>query len=194
MSVDSARDFLGKVTLKQALRRTPHFRFRQKRKRRIRNNIITREEGVALIKKYDGEFPKKYFNEILEYLDMKEDEFYEIIDSFRPDHIWKKENNINGTGRTLEFLVNTNNDNKEFILSTSDKFFLNNKINHGYSIIYKENDYTKSQSYKLNTLTLDTNFNYVLSENTYHTLGFGYSLKDYNVTNTSTATTNIKNL
>ena len=59
----------------------------------IRNNIITREEGVALIKKYDGEFPKKYFNEILEYLDMKEDEFYEIIDSFRPDHIWKKENN-----------------------------------------------------------------------------------------------------
>ena len=45
MSVDSARrDFLGKVTLKQALRRTPHFRFRQKRKRRRRNNIIIMEK------------------------------------------------------------------------------------------------------------------------------------------------------
>ena len=69
-----------------------------------------------------------------------------------------KENNINGTGRTSEFLINTNDNNKEFILSTSDKFFNNNKVNHGYSINYKENDFSKSQSYKLNTLTLDTNF------------------------------------
>ncbi len=88
-------------------------------------------------------------------------------------------NNINGTGRTLEFLINTNNNNKEFVLSTSDKFFINNKVNHGYSINYKENDFSKSQSYKLNTLTLDTNFNYVFSDNTNHKFGIGYSLKDY---------------
>ncbi len=104
-----------------------------------------------------------------------------------------KENNINGTGRTLEFLINTNNDNKEFVLSTADKFFISNEINHAYSLIYKENDYSKSQSYKLNTLTLDTSFNYILSKNTYHKIGFGYSLKDYIVTDSSTATTNIKN-
>ena len=102
-----------------------------------------------------------------------------------------KENNINGTGRTLEFLINTNKDNKEFILSTSDKFFKNNKINHGYSLKYKENDFSKSQSYKLNTLILDTNFKYNLTDNTYHTLGFGYSLKDYKVTNTSTASNTV---
>ena len=29
----------------------------------VRNKIITREEAVALVKKYDGEFPKKYFKE-----------------------------------------------------------------------------------------------------------------------------------
>jgi N-acetyl sugar amidotransferase len=56
----------------------------------VRNNIITREEAIALVKKYDGEFPKKYFKEILEYLDIKEEDFYNIIDSFRPKHIWQK--------------------------------------------------------------------------------------------------------
>ena len=103
-----------------------------------------------------------------------------------------KENNINGTGRSLEFLVNTNQNNKEFILSTSDKFFINNKVNHGYSINYNENDFSKSQSYKLNTFTLDTSFNYKFSDYTYHTIGFGYSLKEYQVTDAS-ASDNIKN-
>lgn len=104
-----------------------------------------------------------------------------------------KESNINGTGRTLEFLVNTNKNNKEFVLSTSDKFFVNNKINHGYSLNYKENDFSKSQSYKLNTFTLDTSFNYKFSDYTYHSFSIGYSLKDYQVTNATAVSTNIKN-
>jgi outer membrane protein insertion porin family len=104
-----------------------------------------------------------------------------------------KENNINGTGRTLEFLVNTSKNDKEFVLSTSDKLYFNNSINHGYSVIYKENNYAKSQSYKLNTFTLNTNFNYKFSDYTYHTVGLGYSLKEYQVTNANSASTNIKN-
>jgi len=56
----------------------------------IRNNIITREEGVSLVKKYDGEFPKLYFKEILKYLDMTEIEFVETIDKFRSKNIWEK--------------------------------------------------------------------------------------------------------
>ena len=31
----------------------------------IRNRHITREEGVALVHKYDGEFPKKYFQDFV---------------------------------------------------------------------------------------------------------------------------------
>ena len=58
----------------------------------VRNNIITREEAVSLVKKYDGEFPKKYFREILEYLEINEQEFTDIIDSFRPEDLWKKNN------------------------------------------------------------------------------------------------------
>lgn len=34
----------------------------------IRSGHLTREEGVALVKRYDGEFPKKWFKEILEYM------------------------------------------------------------------------------------------------------------------------------
>ena len=58
----------------------------------IRNEEITREEGVALVKKYDGEFPKKYFKDCLDYMDITEKEFYETIEKFRPSHIWKKVN------------------------------------------------------------------------------------------------------
>jgi len=32
----------------------------------IRNKHLTREEGVALVQRFDGEFPDKYFNEIME--------------------------------------------------------------------------------------------------------------------------------
>ena len=59
----------------------------------IRDNKITREEGISLVKKYDGEFPKKYFRETLDYLQITEDEFWDVIDSWRSPHIWKKNNN-----------------------------------------------------------------------------------------------------
>lgn len=56
----------------------------------IRNNHISREEGIALVKKFDGEFPDRYFDEILDYLEIKKDIFFEITDKFRSPHLWKK--------------------------------------------------------------------------------------------------------
>ena len=47
----------------------------------IRNNHISREEAIALVKKYDGEFAKKYFNEFLEYINISEQKFWELIDN-----------------------------------------------------------------------------------------------------------------
>jgi N-acetyl sugar amidotransferase len=58
----------------------------------IRNKKITREEGIALVKKFDQEFPQKYFKEFLEYIGISEKEFWETIEKFRSPHIWKKEN------------------------------------------------------------------------------------------------------
>lgn len=56
----------------------------------IRNGKITREEGINLVKKYDGEFPKKYFKEFLDYIDIDENLFWKSIDSFRSPHLWEK--------------------------------------------------------------------------------------------------------
>lgn len=54
----------------------------------IRSGHLTRDEGVALVHRYDGEFPKKYFQEILEYLELTEAQWWETVDSFRPRHLW----------------------------------------------------------------------------------------------------------
>lgn len=56
----------------------------------VRNRHIDREEAVALVQRYDGEFPRKFFPEFLEYLDMQEDEFIAIADSYRSPHLWRK--------------------------------------------------------------------------------------------------------
>jgi N-acetyl sugar amidotransferase len=60
----------------------------------IRDGKITREEGVALVQKYDGEFPKKYFHEFLEYCSITEKEFNEVIDSWRSNHIWEQNDGV----------------------------------------------------------------------------------------------------
>ena len=56
----------------------------------IRNNHITRSEAKALVKRFDGEFPSRYFNEIMEYLDINPKYFIKRIDNFRSPHLWKK--------------------------------------------------------------------------------------------------------
>ena len=56
----------------------------------IRNNKITREEGVQLVRKFDQEFPNKYFKDFLEYISLSETEFHNILDQFRSPHLWEK--------------------------------------------------------------------------------------------------------
>ena len=42
--------------------------------------------------KYDGEFPKKYFQEFLDYTGISEERYWEVIDKSRSPHLWKKVN------------------------------------------------------------------------------------------------------
>jgi N-acetyl sugar amidotransferase len=56
----------------------------------IRDGKITREEGIALVKRYDGEFPQKYFSDFLDYCQITEEEVHAVIDSWRSDHLWEK--------------------------------------------------------------------------------------------------------
>lgn len=57
----------------------------------IRNHHIDREEGVALVRRFDQEFPRKYFPEFLDYLGMDEPEFFAVADSFRSPHLWRRD-------------------------------------------------------------------------------------------------------
>jgi len=58
----------------------------------IRTHHLTREDGVALVRRFDGEFPGKYAKEIFDYLGITEEHFWEVIDRFRSPHLWKREN------------------------------------------------------------------------------------------------------
>lgn len=60
----------------------------------IRCGHITREEGVGLVRQYDGEFPSKYFKEYLDYLDMTEEEWWKVVEKFR-----NKDLLVNDNGR-----------------------------------------------------------------------------------------------
>ena len=71
----------------------------------IRNKHITREEGMALVKRFDGEFPDGYFDEIMDYIGMKPERFMELCDEFRSPHLWVEEDGewklrhtVNGDG------------------------------------------------------------------------------------------------
>lgn len=59
----------------------------------IRNGKITRDEGVALVQKFDEEFPKTYFNDFLDYIDLSVEEFQSTIDEFRSPHLWDHRQN-----------------------------------------------------------------------------------------------------
>lgn len=56
----------------------------------IRDDKIERDEGIALIKRYDGEFPAKHYQTFLEYCDITDEEFWEVINSWRAEHLWSK--------------------------------------------------------------------------------------------------------
>ena len=76
---------------------TPH--------KKIRSGEIDREEGVALVHKFDGEFPERFSKEIFQYLSISEEQFggasqcfeqpimdreyfEDLTNQFRSPHLW----------------------------------------------------------------------------------------------------------
>ena len=75
----------------------------------IRSGDITHEEGVALVKRFDGEWPERFADEIFAYLSinpkefpvaskrfrepiMTRESFLELAETFRSPHLWKHVN------------------------------------------------------------------------------------------------------
>ena len=84
----------------------------------IRSDDITRDDGVALVRRFDGEYPERFAEEIFDYLSIKPDEFPDaskmfeqpvmdrayfegLCDQFRSPHIWKHENGAWALRRTV---------------------------------------------------------------------------------------------
>lgn len=54
----------------------------------VRNHHIDKEEAIALMRRYEGEYPARYEKEFLEYISMSREEFLEVCDRFRSPHLW----------------------------------------------------------------------------------------------------------
>ena len=79
--------------------------FEQSAAQEIRSGDITRDEGVALTKKFDLEFPARFSDELFEYLSLPKNDFpvasqmfeqplmdaeyfSRLTDHFRSPHLW----------------------------------------------------------------------------------------------------------
>jgi N-acetyl sugar amidotransferase len=56
----------------------------------IRNRHLTREEGVALVRKFDGEFPERDCTDVLDYIGLTRERFDQLCDEFRSPHLWER--------------------------------------------------------------------------------------------------------
>lgn len=59
----------------------------------IRNNRLTRSEGIELVKKYDGKYPYKAVNAFIEYSNMKKNEIDDVIDRYTNPVLFKTDEN-----------------------------------------------------------------------------------------------------
>ena len=65
----------------------------------IRSGDITREEGIALVKRFDGEWFEPFEKQIMDYLSvdgfpiMNKESFLNLADKFRSEHLWKRNDN-----------------------------------------------------------------------------------------------------
>jgi N-acetyl sugar amidotransferase len=68
----------------------------------IRNRHLTREEGVALVRRFDGEFPERYFGQVMDALGIDPEYFHKLCDQFRSPHLWEKRDGAWSLRRQVE--------------------------------------------------------------------------------------------
>ena len=61
----------------------------------IRNNRLTREEGLELVKQYEGKIPTKYLKDFLDDFELTHEEFLVICEKFTNKKLFKTDQNGN---------------------------------------------------------------------------------------------------
>jgi hypothetical protein len=59
----------------------------------INLGLMTRDEGVELVRKYDGKCHPRYVERFCSYLGISIDQFWEVAESYRDHDIWRKDAN-----------------------------------------------------------------------------------------------------
>ena len=87
----------------------------------IRSGLISRDEGIEIVRKYDHVKPTVDLNRWLTYVGMKEDEFDSICDEFRDPRVWSidgdewvKSNVWGGTSKYGEVKIKSTSDKDKY--------------------------------------------------------------------------------
>lgn len=58
----------------------------------VREGLIDRDEAIALVKRYELEFPDRNYDFFLDYTGLDRDKFEVLANKFRADHLWVQRN------------------------------------------------------------------------------------------------------
>ncbi len=103
-----------------------------------------------------------------------------------------KEKNISGTGRNVEFSINTSSANTLYKINVIEPYIFNQKLNFFYGINFSQKDFSDSSSYELDSFNTNLGIGYDLNNDLSHKVSIIYELKDYTITNQSTVADSIK--
>ncbi len=59
----------------------------------IRENRISRKEGIELVLKLDGKCSKKYIEKFSNYIEISQEEFWNTVEKFRGENVWERDEN-----------------------------------------------------------------------------------------------------
>ena len=95
------------------------------------------------------------------------------------------ERNFYGTGRSLTALLNTTQDKTQFTFETTDRLSLEEPINLTYRSSFKQEDFSSSKSYKLDTFFTGAGISYSINPKLKHSVDIDYLIKNYKISDSS---------
>ena len=190
----------NKRTLDKVIRRNIHFAEGDPFNDQDITNVNTRLRNLNFFKKIDIDTNKLDGNDYSVNIDVDEQPTgdFQIGVTFGTIEgatliTELNEKNIAGTGRDLSFVINTSENKSKYKLSSKEPFAFNRPINLLYGVEFNEKDLSSSSSYQVETLKFDSGINFDISDKVKYGFNISYELKDYTITNSSTAASSIIN-
>lgn len=101
--------------------------------------------------------------------------------------------NFAGSGKSIAFVINTSSKDTEYKFAISQPRFFGKKIKLYYGLNYNFNDYSTASSYKLENITGNIGFEFVINKKLSNSIALLYELNEYEITNSASVSNNILN-